>query len=543
MTIPSVPATYTLDQFRVTFNTLATTLGDYSLLDADIRNASGVSDFAEALNFVYSLASITESNFAVPIVMTSTLNVQGNVDFDANLNVDGSFGFDAGGPQITAISSSTSLGSSNTTLPTQGAVKSYVDTALTTVDAITLDGIDSASFLRSDVSDTYDTGLFLDIGGSANGAVRIGRITGSSETVFRPYYSASFGTARDFKYSHTNSRWEFGDELLVGGLFTTRGIDDNATSNKIQIENSAITLKTAVTCDTTLGVTGSSTFAGITVTSITGGTTLAIDNGANERVLFGADTVSLQVNSTTRIQATSAGAAITGTLSCSGAATFSSTFSAAGITSSSGLTVSSGSSTFQAISATTGTFSGAVTSVGFTSSSGLTVSSGTTTTQALSSTTGTFSGAVTSVGFTSFSGLTVSSGTTTTQTLSVTGNITATGNVTGTSDERLKDIIDEYTDGLFALENIYPVYYKWNDKAKEFTPSLDSKVHVGVLAQEVQTQIPEAAIKYRPLLNDNSEYLAVDHNALIAVCISAIKDLKDQVDELNDRILELEQER
>lgn len=536
MAIPSVPTTYTLDQFRVTFNTLATTLGDYALLDADIRNASGVSDFAEALNFVYSLASVTESNFSVPIAMTSTLNVQGNVDFDANLNVDGSFGFDGGGPQITAISSSTSLGASNTTLPTQGAVKSYVDTALTTVDAITLDGIDSASFLRSDVSDTYDTGLFLDIGGSANGAVRIGRVTASSETVFRPYYSASFGTGRDFKYSHPNSRWEFEDELLVGGLFTTRGVDDNATANRIQIENSAITLKTAVTCDTTLGVTGSSTFAGITVTSITGGTTLAIDNGANERVLFGADTVSLQVNSTTRVQATGTGAAVTGTLSCSGAATFSSTFSASGITSSSGLTVSSGSSTFQAISATTGTFSGAVTSVGFTSSSGLTVSSGTTTTQALSSTTGTFSGAVTSVGFTSSSGLTVSSGTTTTQTLSVTGNITATGNVTGTSDERLKDVVDEYTDGLSVLENIYPVYYKWNDKAKEITPSLDLKVHVGVLAQEVQAQVPEAISKY-------SEYLTVDHNALIAVCISAIKDLKDQVDELNDRILELEQER
>ena len=57
-------------------------------------------------------------------------NVAGNLDVAGNVQVNGTFGFDSG-TSVTAISDNDSLGTSDNTIPTQGAVKNYVDNSST----------------------------------------------------------------------------------------------------------------------------------------------------------------------------------------------------------------------------------------------------------------------------------------------------------------------------------------------------------------------------------------------------------------------------
>jgi len=92
------------------------------------------------------------------------------------------------------------------------------------------------------------------------------------------------------------------------------------------------------------------------------------------------------------------------------------------------------------------------------------------------------------------------------------GNYTATGNVTAYSDARLKDNI-ETLDGSKVYEM----------RGVSFTK--DGKANSGVIAQELQKVAPE-------LVHDDGEYLSVAYGNTIGYLIEAIKDLKAEIDEL-----------
>jgi hypothetical protein len=102
----------------------------------------------------------------------------------------------------------------------------------------------------------------------------------------------------------------------------------------------------------------------------------------------------------------------------------------------------------------------------------------------------------------------------TTLTLDISGNLTATGNVTAYSDERLKDNI-ETLDG----SKVYDM------RGVSFTK--DGEAGSGVIAQELQKVAPE-------LVLEGEEYLSVAYGNLVGYLIEAVKGLKAEIEELKE---------
>ena len=96
--------------------------------------------------------------------------------------------------------------------------------------------------------------------------------------------------------------------------------------------------------------------------------------------------------------------------------------------------------------------------------------------------------------------------------LDASGNLTATGNVTAYSDERLKSDV-ETLDG----SKVYDM------RGVSFTK--DGEAGSGVIAQELQKVAPE-------LVHEGEEYLSVAYGNLVGYLIEAVKDLKAEVEEL-----------
>jgi hypothetical protein len=96
----------------------------------------------------------------------------------------------------------------------------------------------------------------------------------------------------------------------------------------------------------------------------------------------------------------------------------------------------------------------------------------------------------------------------------------ADGNVTASSDERLKDIEGDFSRGLEDLRRIQPITYKWRTSSGLDTDSSYS----GFSAQNVQLAIPEA-VASRP-----GGFLSLSDRPILATAINAIKELADKID-------------
>jgi len=113
-----------------------------------------------------------------------------------------------------------------------------------------------------------------------------------------------------------------------------------------------------------------------------------------------------------------------------------------------------------------------------------------------------------------------------TEKLHVIGNILASGNVTGYSDETLKDNIQTIPDALDKVTQLRGVEYDRNDI--EGNPR-----HIGVIAQEVEKIIPEVVTTHEDGIK------SVAYGNLVGLLIEAIKDLKEEVNELKVRLEEI----
>jgi hypothetical protein len=102
------------------------------------------------------------------------------------------------------------------------------------------------------------------------------------------------------------------------------------------------------------------------------------------------------------------------------------------------------------------------------------------------------------------------------------------------SDSRLKDVGASFTNGLAALERIQPVHYHYKTDNPLKLPSRPE--YVGVVAQQVQTAIPEAIQRSR------TGYLVVNNDPIIWTMVNAIKELKANNDALQQRVKRLEKE-
>lgn len=102
--------------------------------------------------------------------------------------------------------------------------------------------------------------------------------------------------------------------------------------------------------------------------------------------------------------------------------------------------------------------------------------------------------------------------------LEVIGTIKAT-DFDSLSDKNLKENIKLIDNPLEKLISINGVSFDWKDTK---TPSM------GVIAQEIEEIFPE--------LVNTADYKSVNYNGLIGVLIEAVKDLKEEVDELKGQI-------
>jgi hypothetical protein len=111
-------------------------------------------------------------------------------------------------------------------------------------------------------------------------------------------------------------------------------------------------------------------------------------------------------------------------------------------------------------------------------------------------------------------------------------SVTATGNITAYySDARLKTVSGKIENALDKVSKLTGVYYTVNDIAKSYGYE-DTSVQVGVLAQDVESVLPEI-VKPAPFdvdANGNSKsgenYKTVQYEKIIPLLIEAIKELQ-----------------
>jgi hypothetical protein len=109
------------------------------------------------------------------------------------------------------------------------------------------------------------------------------------------------------------------------------------------------------------------------------------------------------------------------------------------------------------------------------------------------------------------------------------GEIRATNNVVAYfSDERLKTKLGVIENALSKLLTLNGFYYQPNEIAQALGYTV--KKEVGLSAQEVQKVMPEIVVP-API---DEKYLTIHYDKLIPLLIEAIKELKQEVDELKN---------
>jgi hypothetical protein len=108
--------------------------------------------------------------------------------------------------------------------------------------------------------------------------------------------------------------------------------------------------------------------------------------------------------------------------------------------------------------------------------------------------------------------------------LDMSGNMTVAGNVTAYSDIRVKENIRTIGDALNKVISIRGVYFTRNDQEDKI------KVHTGVIAQEVETVLPEVVSE------DNEGKKNVAYGNMVGLLIEAIKEQQLQITELRGLI-------
>ena len=106
------------------------------------------------------------------------------------------------------------------------------------------------------------------------------------------------------------------------------------------------------------------------------------------------------------------------------------------------------------------------------------------------------------------------------------GDFTADGEITAYSDVTLKDNIEVIADPLTKILSVRGVTFTRKDKN-------DGQVHMGVIAQEIEEYFPE-------VVNTNDEGIkSVNYGAMAGAFIEAFKEQQSQIDELKEMVKKL----
>lgn len=90
------------------------------------------------------------------------------------------------------------------------------------------------------------------------------------------------------------------------------------------------------------------------------------------------------------------------------------------------------------------------------------------------------------------------------------------------SDQRLKQKIEDFSDGLEMLNAVRPVTFQYNGLGQTVD---NGKEYVGVIAQELQQVAPY-------MVDSSGQYLTVDPSAFTFILINAVKEQQQQIDQL-----------
>ena len=99
---------------------------------------------------------------------------------------------------------------------------------------------------------------------------------------------------------------------------------------------------------------------------------------------------------------------------------------------------------------------------------------------------------------------------------------TAGGAIGSFSDERLKNNIESFTDGLNVIDQIQPVSFRYNEDA----PFQTDQTQVGVVAQELEKVAPYMV--HQTSHNEMNDVRYVDNQAYTFLLINAVKELKNK---------------
>lgn len=112
--------------------------------------------------------------------------------------------------------------------------------------------------------------------------------------------------------------------------------------------------------------------------------------------------------------------------------------------------------------------------------------------------------------------------------------LTATGSVGSFSDERLKENIAPFTDGLNVINQINPVQFDYKANA----PFASTQTQIGIIAQELEKIAPYMV---RQTTEGNVQDMHwVDHQAYIFLLINAVKEQQQQLQEANKKIADMQ---
>lgn len=106
------------------------------------------------------------------------------------------------------------------------------------------------------------------------------------------------------------------------------------------------------------------------------------------------------------------------------------------------------------------------------------------------------------------------------------------------SDLRLKENVQDFTDGLSVINNIRPVSFSYNGKAG--MPI--GETAIGTIAQELQEIAPYMVEENSNKSSSSHEkYLAVDYHSLPLILVNAVKEQQDMIESLqhkNDKLIQ-----
>tara|TARA_B100000287_G_C20620182_1_gene775662 strand:- start:463 stop:1710 length:1248 start_codon:yes stop_codon:yes gene_type:complete len=97
------------------------------------------------------------------------------------------------------------------------------------------------------------------------------------------------------------------------------------------------------------------------------------------------------------------------------------------------------------------------------------------------------------------------------------------------SDERLKNITNEFNDGLSIINKIKPLRYEYKDDENK-------EEHIGIIAQELERVAPYAVTKLKSDEYKLDDMRVVNESNMIYILINSVKELSEKVNELEDEI-------